>query len=203
VGRTAEQSLQLQAERREAIVHAAWRMAASGGLSAVTIRAIAGEIGFTTGIVMHHFATKEAILEEMIDRLYGGLRDLYRASIERAGPHERLERMLLSCLPLKPDTAFGWKLSVVLQGEALRSPAIAKLHQRHYKVFEADIAQELALLQASGRIPAGTDLTLARMRLVALMEGIGTNHVLRPRAMPAKLQRQLMLDELARLLEGG
>ena len=35
------------------------------------------------------------------------------------------------------------------------------------------------------------------------MEGIGTNHVLRPRAMPAKLQRQLMLDELARLLEGG
>lgn len=188
-----------QSDRREAIVHAAWRMAARGGLAAVTIRSIATEIGFTTGVVMHHFTTKEAILEEMIERLFIGLRTAYRTAVEGAPPQRRLERMLLACLPLKPDTLFGWKLSIVLQSEVLRSPAIARLHQRHYRVFEEEILGELQHAQAIGQIAATADLAAAMTRLVVLVEGMGTTHVLRPRAMPARLQRQMLLDELARL----
>ncbi|RQO41337.1 hypothetical protein DBV14_28535 [Variovorax sp. KBW07] len=200
MGKTAQaKTPKPQADRREAIVHAAWRMAATGGLAAVTIRSIAGEIGFTTGIVMHHFPTKEAILEEMIERLYRGLFDDYRAALARAPAGRRLERMLLSCLPLKPHTAFGWKLSIVLQSEALRSPAIAKMQQRHYRVYEDDMMRELVQLQADGQIAATTDLAFALSRLIALVEGIGATYALRPRAMPTRLQRQLILDELERL----
>ncbi|MGB3067227.1 MAG: TetR family transcriptional regulator C-terminal domain-containing protein [Ottowia sp.] len=185
--------------RREAIIHAAWRMAAAGGLGAVTIRSIAAEHGLTTGAVMHHFPTKEAILEEMIARLYMGLQKICSESVARAKPQERLEKLLLACLPIKQSVTFGWKLSVALQSEVLRSPAIAKLHSSYYKVFEADVAREIENLRALGLTSANIDVPFVVARLIALVEGIGTNHALRPRAMPPTLQRRLLLEELSRL----
>lgn len=196
---TMKQPLAPDVDRREAIVHAAWRVAAREGLAAVTIRSIAKEIGYTTGIVMHHFPTKDAIIEEMIERLYKGLRDIYLSEMNGAPTAERLERLLLSALPLEPRLAFGWKLSVVLQGEVLRSARIAGLHRRYYRQFEADIRAELVGLQQGRSIRNDTDLDVATARLMVLVEGIGANFVLRPKAMPPRLQRQLLKQELAAL----
>ncbi len=196
---TTKQPLAPDVDRREAIVHAAWRVAAREGLAAVTIRSIAKEIGYTTGIVMHHFPTKDVIIEEMIERLYRGLRDIYLAEMNGAPDAHRLERLLASALPLQPRLAFGWKLSVVLQGEVLRSVKIAGVHRRYYRQFETDIRAELARLQENGLLSPGTDLDMAATRLMVLVEGIGANFVLRPKAMPPALQRRLLQEELSRV----
>lgn len=169
----------------------------------MTIRSIAKEIGYTTGIVMHYFPTKDAIIEEMIERLYKGLRDIYLAETNGAPTAQRLERLLLSTLPLKPRLAFGWKLSVVLQGEVLRSANIAAVHRRYYGQFESDIRAELGRLQEARLLALDTDLDIATARLMVLVEGIGANFVLRPKAMPAGLQRQLLKQELAALCGGS
>ncbi|MGX5727972.1 TetR/AcrR family transcriptional regulator [Metapseudomonas otitidis] len=199
--KSKEGNLEVQSERRETIIHAAWQIVAAGGLSALTIRSIASEIGFTTGIVMHYFATKEEILEEMIARLYDGLREDYLGSRDpKAHPRKQMEQMLLACLPLTSATAFGWKLSVVLQGEALRSPAISDLHQKYYQQFDQDLKEGLRMLQEAQQLPMNADLTLTAARLTALIDGIGSNHALRPRSMPAKLQRQILLAELDQIL---
>lgn len=196
---SAKQPLARKVDRREAVVHAAWRVAAREGLAAVTIRSIAKEIGYTTGIVMHYFPTKDAIIEEMIERLYRGLREIYLSEMNGAPAAQRLERLLLSTLPLKPRLAFGWKLSVVLQGEVLRSPKIAGVHRRYYRQFESDITAELSRLQEARLLAPDTDLALAAARLMVVVEGIGANFVLRPKAMPPVLQRQLLKQELATL----
>ncbi|HHH9110643.1 TPA: TetR/AcrR family transcriptional regulator [Pseudomonas aeruginosa] len=199
-GKSKERNPDVQSERRETIIHAAWQIVADGGLSALTIRSIASKIGFTTGIVMHHFVTKEEILEEMISRLYDGLREVYLGRRDlKADPRKQMEQMLLSCLPLTPATAFGWRLSVILQGEALRSPAISQLHQKYYKRFGQDLHEGLLILQDENLLPKDADLALTAARLTALIDGIGTNHALRPRSMPAKLQRQILLSELEQL----
>lgn len=198
---TSKQPLAPPTDRREAVVHAAWRVAARDGLAAVTIRAIAKEIGYTTGIVMHHFPTKEAIIEEMIERLYKGLREIYLAAMDGAPSAERLERLLLSALPLEPSLVFGWKLSVVLQGEALRSSRIAGLHRGYYRRFEDDIREELGRMREAGLVPESTDLAVATARLMVVVEGIGANFALRPRAMPPRLQRLLLKQELAMLCQ--
>jgi TetR/AcrR family transcriptional regulator, transcriptional repressor of aconitase len=187
-------------DRLETIIHAAWRVVAQGGLSALTIRSIAAELGLTTGVVMHYFSTKEAILEEMIDRLYGRLRKVTQASVADLDASLRLERLLLAGLPLTKDTEFGWKLAVALQPEALRSPAIAVLHQRHHAAIEIALEDELNALAAAGRLRADVDRRLAAMRLMALVEGLGTHAVLRPSAMTPQLVRQLLQEELDSLL---
>ncbi len=58
---------------RRAILDAAARIAAQEGLASVTIQAVAVAVGVTKGGVFHHFASKQmllqAMLEDMLDRL--------------------------------------------------------------------------------------------------------------------------------------
>lgn len=56
-----------------------------GGLS---IRAVAVEAGVSTGAVLHHFATKEALVKAMVERQL----DLFDAEVERQSAREVEER---------------------------------------------------------------------------------------------------------------
>ena len=185
------------ADRREAIIHAAWRLVVANGLAAVTIRSISREIGSTTGVVMHYFATKEEVVEEMIDRLFSGLRATCNAALRGARADQRLEKMLLATLPTRPKTVFGWKLSVALQGEVLRSKRIAELHRQYYQTFEEDICEELQRLQTSHVLADDVDLKLLSRRLMVFIEGVGTQFVLRPGVLTSKVLRQLLKQELS------
>ena len=51
-----------RSERREALLAAVWRVIARGGLERATIRTIAEETGWSTGVLAHYFADKEDIL---------------------------------------------------------------------------------------------------------------------------------------------
>ena len=186
-----------QADRKELIIHAAWRLVATGGLAAVTIRSIAKEIASTTGIVVHYFATKEEVVEEMIDRLYSRLRATYNLALKNASAEDRLEKMLLATLPTKPKTAFGWKLSVALQGEVLRSKRIASLHNVHYQQFESDVCAELRRLQDAGKLSGDADLKMICSQLLVAIDGIGTQFVLRPAVMTPRVQRFLLQQQLS------
>jgi AcrR family transcriptional regulator len=185
------------ADRREAIIHAAWRLVVANGLAAVTIRAISREIGSTTGVVMHYFTTKEEVVEEMIDRLYSGLRASCSAALSGTPADQRLEKLLLATLPIRSKTAFGWKLSVALQGEVLRSERIAELHRQHYQKFEDDICAELQRLQGIRVLADDVDLKLLSRRLMVFIDGVGTQFVLRPGVMTPKVLRQLLKQELS------
>lgn len=186
------------ADRRELLVHAAWRLVARQGLASLTIRAIATEVGSTTGIVMHYFATREAVIEEMIDRLYRRLRETYLTAAPPSAGQKQLRQLLLAALPVKKPVAFGWTLSVALQGESLRSPRIAQLHQDHYQRFEQDILS--ALEQLLPATVAHSARLLATQRLMVCLDGIGTQFVLRPKSMPPARQRAVLELELDAVL---
>lgn len=53
-------------ERRDQILAIAGRLIAARGYSATTVRDIADEAGILSGSLYHHFASKEAILEEIL-----------------------------------------------------------------------------------------------------------------------------------------
>jgi AcrR family transcriptional regulator len=67
-------------EGREALLRAAIRVVARGGLRQLTYRAVAAEAGVTHGLVAHHFGSREALLEEAL-----------RFSIDRSVAISRLE----------------------------------------------------------------------------------------------------------------
>ncbi|MBP1158281.1 AcrR family transcriptional regulator [Rhodococcus sp. PvR044] len=56
-------------ERRRQLIECALDVAERGGIGAVTVRAIAREAGISLGMVHYCFASKEALLTEMAERL--------------------------------------------------------------------------------------------------------------------------------------
>lgn len=53
-------------EGREALLNAAVRVVARGGLRKLTYRAVAEEAGVTHGLVVHHFGSRDALIEEAL-----------------------------------------------------------------------------------------------------------------------------------------
>ncbi|MET9972653.1 TetR family transcriptional regulator, partial [Streptomyces sp. NPDC006356] len=53
-------------EGREALLNAAVRVVARGGLRRLTYRAVAQEAGTTHGLVVHHFGSRDALIEEAL-----------------------------------------------------------------------------------------------------------------------------------------
>ncbi|MCX4563937.1 TetR/AcrR family transcriptional regulator [Streptomyces umbrinus] len=53
-------------EGREALLNAAVRVVAQGGLRKLTYRAVAQEAGTTHGLVVHHFGSRDALIEEAL-----------------------------------------------------------------------------------------------------------------------------------------
>lgn len=63
----------------DAVVTAALAMADAQGLAALTMRALARRLGVEAMSLYHHFAGKDALLDAMVDRVYGEI-DLPDAS---------------------------------------------------------------------------------------------------------------------------
>lgn len=59
----------LEAERRDEILHAAYRVAARERLAGVTVRGVAAEAGVSSGLVLFYFASKDALLAALLDWL--------------------------------------------------------------------------------------------------------------------------------------
>ena len=81
-----------RAERREAtrreILDAAWQIARQEGLSAVTLREVAGRIGMRSPSLYSHFDSKNAIYDAMFAQAWGELRDVFDAMPQPAA-HRR------------------------------------------------------------------------------------------------------------------
>ena len=85
--RTKEEAMQT----REAVLNAAARILAQLGVGAFTIEAVAQEAGVTKGGVLHHFPSKEALIDSLIDQVVEGFSSRLAAelALEPAGHQGR------------------------------------------------------------------------------------------------------------------
>ncbi len=81
--RTAEEAERTRSEILDATLRVVQK-----GVGGLTIRAVAVEAGVSTGAVLHHFATKEALVKAMVERRL----DVFDAEVERRSAMEAGER---------------------------------------------------------------------------------------------------------------
>ena len=75
-------------ERRAEIVSAAGRIIEQKGLEGASLRAIARELGCTTGVLTHHFVSKEDLLHAALDALFRPFAKRYQAAFNQRMPNE-------------------------------------------------------------------------------------------------------------------
>jgi AcrR family transcriptional regulator len=171
------------------VAEAAWRVIVRDGLDRASMRAVARELGATTGVVTYYFRSKVELLYFALDRLTTAIARAVEAALRGASGPERVRRILKTTLPLSPREVTGWRLWVAfLGGPVLSSRKLREEHQRRLEMLSEMLTRELAALQEARQLARHLDPRREADALIALSDGIGIGYLLRPRLYPPERQ---------------
>jgi AcrR family transcriptional regulator len=187
-------------ERRIEVAKAAWQVIIREGLDRTSMRAIAQELGSSTGVVTHYFRDKEELILFALGLVFENVAAEMEARSQGQQGIDRLEQMMFVALPLEQIDRDDWKVWVAFLGYSIGREHLVKEHRKRYDLLRQIIAQELADLQAAQLIRADLDLTLEANALIALIDGIGTGVVICPEQFSATQQQYLVRRHLHNLL---
>ncbi|WP_326574212.1 TetR family transcriptional regulator [Streptomyces sp. NBC_00481] len=146
-------------EGREALLNAAVHVVARGGLRKLTYRAVAEEAGVTHGLVVHHFGSRDALIEEALAHTIRT--SLNTSSLEPGtGKVADFSTGLSEMVTADPDTqAFQYELLLESRRRPELLPQIRELYDEYFDAARRELGRML---------PAGADKALTRLVFAAL-----------------------------------
>jgi AcrR family transcriptional regulator len=146
-------------EGREALLNAAVRVVARGGLRKLTYRAVAQEAGTTHGLVVHHFGSRDALIEEALAH---AIRSSVSTSALEPGTGKVADFAggVSDMVTAGPDIqAFQYELLLEARRRPELLPQIRALYDDYFAATERELSRML---------PAGAGRTLTRLVFAAL-----------------------------------
>lgn len=174
-------------EQRGRLSEAVWSVLAQDGLSGLTLRAVAERAGCTTGLVLHTFRDKRALLRHARELLHErtGLRaDAAAGSTD--DPFLALRGVVLQALSLTEDEREEARVWVGFLAAAVPDDDLRELHVRYNRRFVQRIEE---LLTACRPDLSRAELTHHATGLVALVEGFNVLAAADPKTYSANRQR--------------
>jgi TetR/AcrR family transcriptional regulator, transcriptional repressor of bet genes len=177
--------------RREQIAEAAWRVIEREGVDGASLREIAGEAGFTTGVITHYFADKH----ELMSFAFGLMVERSTARMTEAIEKEGVAGALAQILPLDEERQRETTVWLTLIGASLKDPDLAsELRQRYRQAREAMIPVFGPKL---GRAKGDPDDVADE--LLAVVDGITVDALTDPERYPPTRQLALLERALDRI----
>ncbi|MBN3947024.1 MAG: TetR family transcriptional regulator [Nostoc sp. NMS7] len=187
-------------DRRIEVTKAAWRVIVREGLDRASMRAIAQELGSSTGVVTHYFRDKEELTLFALEQVFENVLEDMKICAEGQQGIDRLAQMIFVALPLEDIDKADWKVWVAFLGYSIGRDRLVQEHRKRYDLLRQLICQELADLQKAKLIRADLDLTLEANALIALVDGIGTGVVICPEQFSADQQKYLVRRHINAIL---
>jgi AcrR family transcriptional regulator len=187
-------------DRRIEVAKAAWRVIVREGLDRASMRAIAQELGSSTGVVTHYFRDKEELTLFALEQVFENVLEDMKTCAEGQQGIEGLVQMIFVALPLEDIDKADWKVWVAFLGYSIGRDRLVQEHRKRYDFLRQIICQELADLQKAKLIRANLDLTLEANALIALVDGIGAGVVIFPEQFSAEQQKYLVRRHINAIL---
>ncbi|MFJ8197157.1 TetR/AcrR family transcriptional regulator [Streptomyces sp. NPDC096152] len=182
--------------RRRDVSAAVWQVMATRGFAGLTLRAVAAELGATTGLLTHYFPTKHALVEYAL-----GLLEQRTASRPRRHTGEGLAALrdaLLDILPLTPEATDSNRIWVSSWDTALSDPTLSTDYARKYAQSRDRLSERVAAAQELGELPPGDPAQIAA-GAQAFILGLVVQALFDPGALPPQRQVELLDGYLAAL----
>ncbi|MFJ6794976.1 TetR/AcrR family transcriptional regulator [Streptomyces sp. NPDC091268] len=182
--------------RREDVSEAVWQVLADKGFGGLTLRAVATAMGVSTGMLMHYFPTKRALVAHALDVLEKRTAERPR----RARPAEGLaavRAMLLDILPLTSDDTARNRIWVSSWDLALADPELGAAQADRYTRLRATIRPHFEAARAQGEVPETADPEQLAAAAVAFVHGLVVQALFDPGRFPVTVQTAMLDDFLA------
>lgn len=158
--------------RRQELVQAAYQLIAEKGFEGFRTREVADKVGIHHATLHHHFATKEALVQAVVDQIVQELVHTHAPS--RVEPDTALGELQNHFTDLLFQMEQCPERFTVLNELLLRArhdPAIAKILKANDLAWHAFLVELLERGSAQGVLQASLDLQSAAQIMMALIKG--------------------------------
>lgn len=184
--------------RREEVLEATWRVLAKNGIDGVSIREVAAEAGYSTGVVAHYFKNKDDVVSSALFRVFRQEADrIERRTVSLEGT-EALFAIAEEVLPLDGDRSLEMAVWMSFWSRAIADERLAAEQQRFYTQWRARLRRHLREAVDAGEI-VPVDCEAEAIRLAGLIDGIGIQAVLEPARFSARRMLRLVREHLEHL----
>ena len=159
-------------ERRRGIAEAVLRLVAREGVRGATLRSVAEEAGWSTGMLNHYCGDKQSLL---MTALREATRDVGHrmASIQQLeGGDDRIQALLEAGMPLDAERSATCRIFYHLSSEGFTNPQLASELASYYASWRDQVRIAIEDSQRVGRF-RWTDAASLSESLVGLAEGLG------------------------------
>jgi AcrR family transcriptional regulator len=178
--------------KRVQIAEAACRVFLRLGIGRTSLADIASELGYTTGVLRHYFSDKDELLLYAKNMLFDRSHERAKAVASGLEGIEKFRAMALELLPSDTDSISNYRLLAMFNGSAVGDERLMKLqHQRndrHATLFGKVIAD----LQKEGTLPSHLDAKFEASCVLALIDGLGEQQIMRPKPWPAEALKSVV-----------
>ena len=165
-------------DRRAAIVGAALAVMQRQGIAATTVRDVAAEMGTSSGLIHHYFASMDDLVAAAFeDSASHDLEESLAAMRRGHDPVERLARFLATYARADQDRAI--QLWLDAWAEAPRRPALQRISRRLNEEWQRQLAVVIRDGVAAGRMTC-EDPDAAGWQLLSLLDGLALQTVAHP-----------------------
>ncbi|MEV0071289.1 MULTISPECIES: TetR/AcrR family transcriptional regulator [unclassified Amycolatopsis] len=183
--------------QRELLSGAVWQVLAVDGLPGLTVRAVAERAGCTTGLVMHAFPTKRALLLHARDQLHQRTAERADATEAVGGPPTAVLRdVLCHAATLTEEAADEARVWVGFLAAALADPELADRHRAHNRSFVIRVTRLVGACHPRWAHPRRERTA---KRLIALVEGLNALTAADPATYPPAVHRDAIAAALREL----
>jgi AcrR family transcriptional regulator len=189
--------------RREELVLAAWRVIAARGIDEVTIREIARESGYSSGVLAHYFENKDDLLAHALRLSHTRIQKRYDAELGAPLPADQLRGILLDNLPLDEQRELETRIEMSFWARALRNEALHEIQEQESETLRALLRGLVEKAQEDGAIAPEHDIEEVLELLGAVIDGVSLHALLYPGRLPAEKQAKVMEFALELLAPDG
>jgi AcrR family transcriptional regulator len=191
-------------ERREQLLDAVWRVIVRDGLERATIRSIAKETGWSSGVLAHYFADKDDILVSALRLAHERIDARWEEKLAGLSGIAALRELVLDNLPLDDEREQETRFLMNYWSRSTRTVvggghAVDEAEWRRGPRLVDRLAGLVAEAQAAGEIAAADHPTDLAERLLALIDGLSLHSLLDPQRVTRERQTALAEQELDRL----
>ncbi|MFE2721659.1 TetR/AcrR family transcriptional regulator [Kitasatospora sp. NPDC059327] len=193
-------------ERRAHIIEALLRVAADGGLHAVTMRSVATGAGVSVRLVQYYFDTKEQLLLAALTHLAVRMGERVRDRVREAGsstdPRDVVEAVLLEAVPTDRESRTFHLVYTEYAVLSVTDPALAgQPFLAAPDEMEAFLVDRLAAAQRAGDADPHLDARREAVVLLSVSAGLGLSVLLGQRT--ARDAVEVLRYHLGRIFPGG
>ena len=185
--------------RRRDVSEAVWRVLARHGFDGLTLRAVAAEMGASTGLLTHYFPSKQALIRHalQVSEEHSAKRPRRDADAEGLAA---LRAALLDVLPLDPATTVMNRVWVSSWDVALGDRELGSAERARYRRWRARLRPIVEAAQRGGDLPPRADIDDLVATVAAFTHGLVVQALFDPRTFPHHRQVVLLdafLESLA------